>query len=201
MSTILGTHNSLTSYKLVWWQRPFSWFINLCSRCQSKSIDEQLKDGVSYFNLQICYYKDEWYGSHGLAIYNVKFWDIFEKIKLSSSKERPIYFQLYLDKNFFVGQNIEKFNQLIKIIERECLDCNVHIAITWVENNCDFDVRKQFKVKDNYWGLWWIKDSKNHKWYEKLPIPYLHAKKYNKEYKELLKSNEYDVVLLDFYHL
>ena len=95
---ILGTHNSATSGKTVWWQRLFSWAISPTSRCQTKSIEEQLLGGVRLFNLQVCRYKGEWHISHGLSIYEEKLFDILDQMK----KYKGIVFQLYLDKNFFV---------------------------------------------------------------------------------------------------
>ena len=50
---ILGTHNSGAGGRLVWWQRPFASLLHLTSRCQNRSIKEQLKDGVKLFNLQV----------------------------------------------------------------------------------------------------------------------------------------------------
>jgi hypothetical protein len=51
MIKYLGTHNSGTSSKLVWWQRPLGWLLHLTSRCQTLSIEEQLKNNVRLFNL------------------------------------------------------------------------------------------------------------------------------------------------------
>ena len=201
---IVGTHNSGTYAKLVWWQRPLGCLINLFSRCQSKTIDEQLKDGIKYFNIQLTFYKNDWYFSHGLALYNLKFWDIFDKFVKKATKRKPIYLQLYLDKNFFFTQNKEKFKQFIRIVEREIEGTNVKISRVWIEGSDKWDIRDNLKCIDKYWGLWWIKKDPNFKWYEKLPFPICHAKRYNKKYKEQIKSgelNNYDVVLLDFYHL
>ena len=78
---ILGTHNSATSGKTVWWQRLFSWAISPTSRCQTKSIEEQLLGGVRLFNLQVCRYKGEWHISHGLSIYEEKLFDVLDQMK------------------------------------------------------------------------------------------------------------------------
>ena len=51
MIKYLGTHNSGTSSKLVWWQRPFGYLLNSTSQCQTLSIEEQLKNFIRVFNI------------------------------------------------------------------------------------------------------------------------------------------------------
>ena len=194
---ILGTHNSATGAKLVWWQRPFTWLLQPFSRCQDKSIDEQLEDGVRWFNLQVTYYKEDWYFSHGTTIYNLKFWDVLDKLLRKARKNRPIYIQVYYDDNFFIKKNNEKWEHFKKMIENECVGYYVKIQRFWNENQEDFPQElNHVDGNEKYWGWWWIKKSKDHKWYEKLPIPYLHAKKYNKIYKENFGEK---FLMLDFY--
>ena len=163
-----------------------------------------MKDGIKCFNIQLTFYKNDWYFSHGLALYNLKFWDIFNKFVKKATQRKPIYLQLYLDKNFIFSQNKEKFKQFIRIVEREIEGTNVKISRVWIEGSDKWDIRDNLKCIDKYWGLWWIKKDPNFKWYEKLPLPICHAKRYNKKYKDQIKSgelNNYDVVLFDFYHL
>ena len=80
MIKYLGTHNSGTSSKLVWWQRPFAYLLNLTARCQTLSIEEQLKNFVRLFNIQVTYYKNEWVFSHGICIYRGKMSDAISKM-------------------------------------------------------------------------------------------------------------------------
>ena len=196
---ILGTHNSATASKLVWWQRPLTWIIQPFSQCQIRSIDEQLKDGVRWFNLQITYYKGECVFSHGLAIYDMKFWDVFNKLIKQAKKNKPIYVQIYYDANFFLKKNTTKWEEFKKEVEDACKGCHVKIQRFWNENKEDFGPElNHVEGSEKYWGLWWIKDSKEHKWYEKLPLPYLHAKKYNKKYKEECSTKYF---MMDFYEI
>ena len=65
---ILGTHNSATGGQLLWWLRPLAWVINPTSKCQDRTIQEQLIDGVKVFNLQVAYVGGKWRFTHGLAI-------------------------------------------------------------------------------------------------------------------------------------
>ena len=75
---ILGTHNSATSSKLVWWQRPLTWIIQPFSRCQSKSIDEQKVEYIQKFinkckerNIQLVFQISPGYMMAGLDTYDV----------------------------------------------------------------------------------------------------------------------------------
>ena len=89
---ILGTHNSGTGEELVWWQRPLSFIFHLLSRCQSRTIAEQLINGVKLFNLQVTYYRGEWRFSHGCSIYTTNLLDAIKKMKRHATKDRPIYY-------------------------------------------------------------------------------------------------------------
>ena len=78
-------------------------------------------------------------------------------------------------------QNKEKFKQFIRIVEREIEGTNVKISRVWIEGSDKWDIRDNLKCIDKYWGLWWIKKDTKFKWYEKLPFPICHAKRYNKK--------------------
>lgn len=195
----LGTHNSCTYAKAIWWLRPLQWLMNPFSKCQSRTIDEQLEDGVRFFNLQITFYKNDWYFSHGSLIYNLKFWDVLDKLLRKARRNRPIYIQVYYDDNFFIKKNLERWEHLKKMIEAECEGYYVKVQRFWNENGETYpEALIDINYVEKYWGWYWIKKSKIHKWYEKLPIPYLHARKYNKIYKQ---DTEHNFVMLDFYHL
>lgn len=63
---MLGSHNSLTSYSCPWYLRVFNAF----ARCQSKTLEEQLKAGVQFFDLRIKMRADGSYCfAHGLMKY------------------------------------------------------------------------------------------------------------------------------------
>jgi hypothetical protein len=73
---ILGTHNSATGGKLLWWQKIFSWIINPTSKCQDRTIPEQLADGVKVFNLQVAKVAGTWRFTHGIAVYKENLFDM-----------------------------------------------------------------------------------------------------------------------------
>lgn len=196
---IYGTHNSATGGKLIWWQRPFAWLLNTTSRCQNKSIEQQLRDGVKLFNLQITYYKGEWHFSHGLSIYKENFIEALAKMRAVATKREPIYFQLYLDKNFFCGQNKEKFKKLVEDIKNYYCAQHFVMLSAWIENSNEYPYksRKKIDLREHYWTLTWGK-TLGQNLLDMLPFPLRHAKKYNKKYKENCTSN---YLMLDFYEI
>lgn len=198
---ILGTHNSGTCYNLVWWQRPFSWFLHPTSRCQNKTIIEQLNDGVRLFNLQITKYRNRWVFSHGLCIYNVDVWNCIEMMKVFShklDKTSPIYLNIYLDKNFITGQDTTSFKEFIDILKKDLECSNVILLYAWVEGENDYiyDSDLDINIRECYWTSTWGKTS--NRWIDKLPLPKRHAKLYNKQYKDHCTGK---YLMLDFYEI
>ena len=196
----LGTHNSATGGKLVWWLRPFAWLFNITSRCQDRTIEQQLKDGVRLFNLQVCRYRGEWRISHGLCIYEEKLFDILGQLKLYSSvvNER-IVFQLYLDKNFFVSQKEEEFIRLVGDVKRNYCYPKLIMQTAWIEGTDKYPHKTGYKlsIEEHYWTKTWA-FRKVRPWLDRLPLPRYHAKKYNATYKSGCKG---DYLMLDFYEL
>ena len=198
-----GTHNSGTSGKLVWWERIFSPLLNLTSRCQDKSIDEQLSDGIILFNFQICYYKHDWHFSHGLCIYEDMFINALNSIfkVLDDDKDKKIYIKLSLDKNFLLGQDIERYKDLVSSLSQFINEYynNRLILISAIIEGSDIlykDESHGLSYSENYWSLGWAKLNKG--LFNFLPLPRYHAKKYNCIYKEYCDK---DVLMLDFYDI
>lgn len=198
---ILGTHNSATGGRLVWWLRPLAWVINPTSKCQDKSIDEQLKDGVKLFNLQVAYNGERWYFSHGLALYEEDLIETLAKMKAYATTKEPIYFQLYLDKSFWFARDEAAFVQLVKELHREFVDEKFVMLSAWVEGTNYYPHlpygARGIKVQERYWTTTWA--SINAACFlDKLPLPKYHAKKFNARYKSEC-TTEY--LMLDFYEL
>ena len=195
MVKYLGTHNSGTSSKLVWWQRPFGYLLNLTSRCQKLSIEDQLKNFVRIFNIQVTYYKNKWVFSHGICIYTGKLLDAIEKMKRYAIPESPVYFQLFLDKNFLLGQNKE-FRKMVVNLNNELKDTNVHMLYAYIEGTDEYPYRSNIELNtsEHYWTTSWaVANAKS--WIDKLPLPKRHAKIYNDTYVE---ENKADYLMLDF---
>lgn len=194
---ILATHNSATGGQLLWWLRPLAWVINPTSKCQDKTIQEQLKDGVKVFNLQVAYINGKWRFSHGLALYKEDVFETLATMKACATTKEPIYFQLYLDKCFWCKQDEPAFAQLIADIKKKFC-CPYFVMLSaWVEGTNRYLHKSESKLKweEHYWTLNWGK-MYGKSWIDKLPLPKRHAKKFNKEYKDNCKSK---YLMLDFY--
>jgi hypothetical protein len=197
MIKYLGTHNSGTSSKLVWWQRPFAWILHLTSRCQTLSIEEQLKRNVRLFNLQITRYKKDWVFSHGMCIYTGKLYDALNVMVQYATEDSPVYFQLLLDKNFLLGQNKVEFRKLVDDLIDELKGTHVHMRYAYIEKGHEYpynDLSIKLDESEHYWTTSWA-DANAESWIDYLPLPKRHAKKYNKKYKE---ENKRDYLMLDF---
>lgn len=198
---ILGTHNSATGGQLLWWLRPIAWLINPTSKCQDRSIQEQLADGVKVFNLQVAYVNGKWRFSHGLAIYKEDVMLTIRQLRAWATKHEPIYFQLYLDKSWWCKQNEIAFIELVSIIRAELLEDGVFMMFDpWIEGAHEYlkmgNVLDNISLEEHYWTIGWGKMyGKTCK--DKLPLPKRHAKKYNYKYKSECKSKH---LMLDFYN-
>lgn len=199
---LFGTHNSGTSSKLVWWQRLFAPILHLTSRCQSRTISEQINDGVVLYNFQVCYYHNDWHFSHGMCIYVDKLFDAIHMIQdeLKRDGSKKIYIQLSLDNNFLLGQNIDEYKELVNLLITEYSNDRLIFMSCIIEKG---DVlynnpKHGLKYVEHYWTMGWAKIN-GKTWLDKLPLPKHHAKKYNKVYINECKKK--DVLMLDFYDM
>lgn len=146
----------------------------------------------------MCRYKGEWHISHGLCIYDKKLFDVLSQLKLYSSvvNER-IVFQLYLDKNFFVGQKEEDFIRLVGDVKRNYCYPKLIMHTAWIEGTNKFPHKTGYNlsIEERYWTKDWAEKLAK-QWWEKLPLPKRHAEKYNELYRRGCKS---DYLMLDFY--
>ena len=196
---ILGTHNSATGGQLLWWLRPLAWVINPTSKCQDRTIAEQLADGVKVFNLQVAYVGGKWRFSHGLAIYKEDVLETLAMMKACATKEEPIYFQLYLDKCFWCKQNKIEFEKLIRYIKDNYCNDSFLLLPPWIEgtNTTYKGSDCNLSWEEHYWTIGWAKKNAE-EWVDYLPLPKRHARKFNKKYKSECKK---EYLMLDFYEL
>lgn len=197
ITMIYGTHNSATGGKLVWWLRPIGGIINLTSKCQDKTITDQLANGVKLFNLQVAFVGGRWRFTHGLAVYEEDVFETIAKMKACATAKEPIYFQLYLDKCFWCKQDEPAFAQLIADIKKKFC-CPYFVMLSaWVEGTNKYHHKSESKLKweERYWTLTWARINAT-SLLDKLPLPKYHAKKYNARYKA--ECNK-DYLMLDYY--
>lgn len=196
---IYGTHNSATGGRLLWWLKPFAWIINPTSKCQDRTIAQQLADGVKLFNLQVAYVNGKWRFSHGLALYKEDVFETLAMMKACATAKEPIYFQLYLDKCFWCKQDEIKFIELIAQIRNEFLDDKLMMFDPWIEGSNEHfrmgNVLEKISLEEHYWTLDWGK-MYGKTWIDKLPLPKRHAKKYNSKYKSECKK---EYLMVDYY--
>ena len=198
---ILGTHNSATGGQLLWWLRPLAWIINPTSKCQDRTIAEQLSDGVKVFNLQVAYVNGKWRFTHGLAIYKEDVMLTIRQLRAWATRHKPIYFQLYLDKCFWCKQDEIAFIELVSTIRAELLEDGIFMMFNpWIEGTNEHfkmgNVFEKISLEEHYWTMGWAKTTK--KWYNYIPLPKRYAKKYNSKYKSECKKK---YLMLDFYEL
>lgn len=197
---IYGTHNSATGGRLVWWQKIFTWFINPTSKCQSRSIAQQLADGVKVFNLQVAFVNGKWRFTHGLAVYQEDVFDTLKLMRLCASVKEPIYFQLYLDRCIWAVNSEAAFYDLIVKIQNE-ICCSYFIMLSaWVEGTDKYPHKSESNIhmEEHYWTLGWVKSTKPKCLLDYLPLPRYHARKYNAKYRA---ENKAKYLMLDFYEL
>ena len=200
---IYGTHNSATGGQLLWWLKPLAWVINPTSKCQDKTIAQQLSDGVKVFNLQVAFVGGKWRFSHGLALYKEDVMLTIRQLRAWATKHEPIYIQLYLDKSFWCKRNEIAFIELVTTIRAELLKDGVFMMFDpWIEGTNETikhlgNVFEKIDLEEHYWTRSWGK-MYGKSWIDKLPLPKRHAKKYNSKYKRECKK---EYLMLDFYEL
>ena len=195
---ILGTHNSATGGSLVWWLKPLSWVINPTSKCQDKTIKEQLEDGVKLFNLQVAYDGKQWRFSHGLALYKEDVIETIAMMRACATAKEPIYFQLYLDKSFWHKQDELAFAKLVADLKKFCCPYFVMLS-AWIEGTekCPHRSESKLKWQERYWTTTWASINAT-SWLDKLPLPKRHAKKWNERCK---RECDKEYLMLDYYEI
>ena len=155
---ILGTHNSGTGGELVNWLKSFAWIINPTSKCQDRSIAQQLEDGVKLFNLQVAYVGGKWRFSHGLALYKEDVYETIALMKSFATKDNPVYFNLYYDKTFWAKRDVEEFEFLVHCISQEFCNDKLVMLYAWVEGSNNYiNTKCKLNYTEHYWTHNWAK--------------------------------------------
>lgn len=104
---MLASHDSLTGSVLkTWWYKPLSFI----AKCQDKPLIEQLNVGVRYFDIRLNKYKGEWYGAHGVLIYDITIDDVLNIIqKWTASNKEAVYFRILMEDVFDKDTTLDLF--------------------------------------------------------------------------------------------
>ena len=95
---MIGAHNTLSAYKPIkWWARLFKF----AYRCQNKTIEQLVAEGITFFDIRVCWNDFEGLGAHGIAEFNVSPWNQISYI--CKNVEKPII-RLILEK----GNELDK---------------------------------------------------------------------------------------------
>lgn len=194
---IKGSHNSLTGYTLLGWQRLFAIVINFFSKCQSSSLQEQLSKGIKIFDIQIAYKSMGLYGSHGIAWYDVNPITQLEELEnYALSNHVSISILLGLDNHLaqnssdsiegeaqfqYYVTNFNKYFPHLTLVR-------AYIEKPWKIIYEDKEVVNNMFEK--YWSLSWAKSMMKHWWqfYYYLPVPrlwkHIYGKQWDKEAEE-----------------
>lgn len=181
---LLGSHNSCTSYKLVGWQRWFAPLINLFSRCQTKTLEQQFKEGIRLFDVQVNLKDGRWLASHGIAWYDVEPLKVLNELSLRYNEK--IYVFLGFDRHFFHPYKIDKFHTMRSEVEVSCP--NLELKRIYLEAPYKFvynDIAFAKELKEVYWTTSWASKKTSGKWWKffyYLPLPILWKKLFHKEW-------------------
>ena len=112
-----------------------------------------------------------------------------------ATKESPIYLQIYLDKNFILGQKKVEFRKYIEELRSRFRNGFIYVICDWIEGT---DEKHSYGISINssehYWTMGWAKANAK-SWIDYLPLPKKHAKMYNEKY---IEENKADYLMLDF---
>lgn len=174
-----GTHNSMSYLKPQWYLRPFAWI----ARCQSKTIEQQIKDGVRLFDMRIRFDDNhEPYFAHGLMAYkNIDVIDVLHKIPSNS------YVRIILETNKYDYTQELLFKLLCQKIYYNS------ISIVFFEGRSKYNWEQLYDFKHNFSLTQYVGSMQS--WYGKV-CPYLYAKRNNK--KNLKGLNNDMFALFDF---
>lgn len=188
-----GLHNALTCYPLKGWQKCFKWFIQPFSCCQNK-----VGFTESLYDIQVALYNGEWYGSHGIAWYDIKLFDFLDKLDKTN---RVVYLRLGYDNHIFKKKDLEEFYKIMPKIFVHYP--GVILYEYYVETNKGLEVTKlnDISVFEKHWTLSWAKQKVKEHWYNfplLLPLPRLWHHFYKKQWLEEFKNSSKEIFMTDF---
>ena len=125
-------------------------------------------------------------GSENYIAITEKLYDALNVMVQYATEDSPVYFQLFLDKNFLLGQNKPEFRKLVADLVDELKGTHVHMRYAHIEKGHEYpynDLSIKLDESEHYWSAGWA-NANAESWIDYLPLPKRHAKRYNKKYKE-----------------
>lgn len=108
---MIGTHNSFTYLKA---KKPILELFSFMWRTQTKTIDEQLKLGVRYFDVRVRRSKNKWILCHGIVDFEYSFYHLYEIPYIFRNNRVRIILERGKDKGLFIQeiQYASKYKEL-----------------------------------------------------------------------------------------
>lgn len=212
-----GSHNTLTAYPLLGWQKYFSWLINPLCKCQDKKIGQSYyQSDCCIFDIQVALKNGEWYGSHGIAWYDINIYQVLDEIRRLAIYNPQTMFYIYLgyDNHIFQKVDKEKFNELVDMVKKWAENIsmtngtkpfsNVHVAKSYIEKPWTILyitlVYKDKIIKDlffeRYWSMTWAKTKR--KLIYRIPLVRLWHKKFKDEWEKEFNDSGKEYFITDF---
>lgn len=183
----IGTHNSATGEKGVWWCKLFTPF----ARTQSKRICEQWLYGCTMFDIRVKKLNGVWHCAHGLWYSRRLANDIlYELNTIAKTSIKPIYVSVTYEGGL---SGNEDFAEFCKYIERAFTDVKfTYFAVKYGKDSNGVKVKYDIVKKINpVGGTQGFLALDGHSWHTYLPIPWL----WNKLYGVHVFDNErYNIV-------
>jgi hypothetical protein len=182
VSAKTGSHHSLSYSKPAWYWIPFNWM----TKCQSLDLMEQIKAGVTYFDIRVRFKKDKIISGHGMMDYNVDVLQALKTLNDCSSAEIPFYVRImYESKPFCKNPSIEEMKAFMAQLKQDypCLiftPCHIRNPYTLVETNTPVPKKDCYMFYKDYGAKTLWKKLKG----LKLPRPKYYARRNNKKYSD-----------------
>ena len=182
----IGTHNSVTGEKGMWYCIPLIPF----ARTQSKNLKEQYNAGCRFFDLRVKLHRGEWKCAHGIWITKRSAYDIFTELNTFDGITVTLTYEGNAD-------HLEEFKEFIKKAKKHCI--NINWGYTAIKYGKDSNGILTVKYDFLDYGKCPLHENKflqldGRSWHTYLPIPWLWKKIY---YNKPKFTDEY-YTLVDF---
>lgn len=190
----LGTHNSMSYLPVRKW---YMNIYNFIAKCQSKSIEEQIKLGIEVVDIRVKKIDNSWVFAHGLVEYKGKLSDIFDVISsyniVNNNKIKVRLILELLEEN---DRITEEFYILLSLLKHKYKNS---LPLCDCRRKYDWELLKTPDVNINV--IQYVSSMDYLFCKIKIHIPWLYAKIKNKKiFKKLNKEihDESTVYLFDF---